>query len=250
MKTHQRPRQTHGRHGRVGGRGRTDGGRVSVVQWRAVAGVGRAYHDLADDLTRSYTCSRRSTRSAARCSTHCRLRDPDELEKAVGTTRGPQGRRHADRGGRPWRGRRRRPNSRSVAATEQAVLEAVLRGDIAAASEQFLETASPSTKRRRAKSASTRRRRAPRRWPRWRATGRPCAPRVVTCSSASWSQSWPGCARSNGVPVRRITGELRRVADVALERQHSLVGGSWPGGQHQPVGLAGRHDAGRSARRD
>ena len=98
---------------------------------------------MADDLTRSYTLLERVDATRDALQQVLRLRDPDELEKGVETLAAARKAASDLIENTGEAGAAIKAKFTEVAPTEQSVLEAVLRGDLAAGSEQFIETASP-----------------------------------------------------------------------------------------------------------
>jgi hypothetical protein len=115
----------------------------AVVQWRAVRTSDALTVALADNLIRSYSMLEKVNVLRGTIQHALRLRDPDELEKAVETvaTARKEAEGLVEAAGPAAVGVKTK--LAAVAATERAVMETVLRGDGAAASELFLETASP-----------------------------------------------------------------------------------------------------------
>ncbi len=115
----------------------------SVVQWRSGAASDALITHLADDLTRSYTMLEKVNSLRASVQHAIRLRDPDELEKAVAAIAAAREEAAALVTAAGSEAGAIKAKLDALGSAEQAVLEAVLRGDLAAASEQFLEKASP-----------------------------------------------------------------------------------------------------------
>jgi hypothetical protein len=116
---------------------------LSYELWQTAqtsAGVTTA---LADDLTRSFTLLEKVGATRDDLQRALRLRDPDELEKAVAALAAERKSTMELLESTGSAGAAIKSKFAAVAPTEQTVLEAILRGDIAAGSEQFIETASP-----------------------------------------------------------------------------------------------------------
>lgn len=118
-------------------------GAFSFVMLRATRTSTEVTTRLADDLTRSYAMLEKVDATRGVLQRTLRMRDVDELEKAVETLAAARKSAEAlvTSAGEPAAAIK--TSFAAVAAAEQAVLEAVLRGDLAAGSEQFMEAASP-----------------------------------------------------------------------------------------------------------
>ena len=113
-----------------------------VMMRQSMQEAQRASTVMASGLTRSYALLEASDEARSVVQRVLRLRDPDELEKAVtdlAAKRKSLGKLLDDAGDA---GATIKAKARDLEATESQVIEAALRGDLAGASERFLTVAS------------------------------------------------------------------------------------------------------------
>jgi methyl-accepting chemotaxis protein len=118
-------------------------GSFSFVQWQSMTASRALTVQLADDLARSQTLLERVDAVRSALQQALRLRDPDELEQALAVLAAARTSAQELVSASGADAAPIKAGLDGLALTETEVMDAVLRGDLAAASEKFLEEASP-----------------------------------------------------------------------------------------------------------